>query len=175
MSELTEPKATTIHVCGSTSHGGKLQCFHHVQPGSSIILAKCHDEFAIIVVRSASEVHISYYFLCFWIPLKCHWERCEVPLVPLPGGRGTDLESVSMGMCGPEAYLFSATIMGSIRIPNPDPNPNPNPIPNYYPYPNPNPYAYVPLWLQKEIKRPWRPPFHSLLLLARVPFQAKEF
>ena len=35
-------------------------------------------------------------------------------------------------------YLFSATIIGSIRIPNPNPNPNPNPIPN--PNPNPNPY-----------------------------------
>ena len=45
-------------------------------------LAKCHDEFAIIVVWSASEVHISYYFPCFWIPFKCHcdcvkWHLCR--------------------------------------------------------------------------------------------------
>ena len=55
---------------------------------------------------------------------------------------------------GLDAYLFSATIMGSIRIPNPNPNPNPNPIPNPNPNPYLNPYPMVLLLLDQSAVAP---------------------
>ena len=53
--------------------------------GSPLFWLMCHKKF-VEEVQSATKVHISYYFLCFWTPFECHKEWCEVPdaaLVPL--------------------------------------------------------------------------------------------
>ena len=53
--------------------------------GPQLFLLMCHKKF-VNEVQSATKVLISYYFHCFWTPLKCHKESCEVlhvALVPL--------------------------------------------------------------------------------------------
>ena len=64
-------------ICSSCSNPGVLNLFWLM----------CHNKIVDEVWSATTQMYIflsiSYYFLCFWTPFKCHKERFEVPHVAL--------------------------------------------------------------------------------------------
>ena len=54
-------------------------------------------------------LNVSYYFLCFWTPFKCHKERCDVALMPLFEKAWPSLNAVVIA-----GVIIDSTVLGIV-------------------------------------------------------------